>query len=452
MRNPKTAPGHAFGVDVQHVAGLAAAGLVALTGVALLAARPRRNGAVFFPMFCMVWGVGTAASYVADLSSSDASYRLFRSLTIVMLAPLPLLLVRFATQWPWKPGRLSSGWTWASAAIGAAGAIGFLLAPRAFVTYETGPDGRASALGAPALLLLVAPFFASLYLSWAILLSKFFSLSDTLLRRETAIVLSAIGLYVGYVTPFNVVFYVVGFGAEARLQGPLVAWTYVAVFGGGTLVLLVSLFALARRARTAQAAPDRHVLTALVAAIALGVAFAVPLFYGKDLYYGFAISRFVAVAVLSYGILKHQLFGIDLGVKAFLRSSMVATPIVVTFFIASELLSNYIQQVSGSTVASIGAAGIVALSVGRPINRLAGRIAEKAMPGVQRTPAYAASRTSDIYQASLEAVLVDGIMTGAERDVLERMRTKLGLSPIEAKEIERNVRSSEGIVLSQAGP
>lgn len=94
-------------------------------------------------------------------------------------------------------------------------------------------------------------------------------------------------------------------------------------------------------------------------------------------------------------------------------------------------------------VLGLAAAGALVFTIA-PLQRVADAIADRAMPRVQDTPEYRASRGRAIYQATLESALRDGIVTDKERDMLATLQEELGVTPTDARAMEREARAESG--------
>lgn len=140
------------------------------------------------------------------------------------------------------------------------------------------------------------------------------------------------------------------------------------------------------------------------------------------------------VAVLAYGILKTQLFDIDLKIKWTLRRGTVAGAFLAVFLVASVTAENFLTNRYGWAVGGV-TAGLL-LFVIAPLQRGADRLAERAMPGVNDTSEYEAFRKLSVYRAAVESAYEVGGVSTKERSILERMRQKLGVLPGDAGRIE----------------
>jgi hypothetical protein len=167
-------------------------------------------------------------------------------------------------------------------------------------------------------------------------------------------------------------------------------------------------------------------------------------FWGDFIYNpGPAIINIGYVALIAYGVLRAQLFDIDLKLKLALKQSTVGAVIAGGFFTGSELLERVIPVESG--ILGLLLAGVIVLLL-RPVQRFAQALADRIMRGVEDTPDYRESRKHEVYRAALEGAMTDGAITEKERRILSRLREQLGFSAEVADGIEREMLSS----LSQA--
>jgi hypothetical protein len=76
-----------------------------------------------------------------------------------------------------------------------------------------------------------------------------------------------------------------------------------------------------------------------------------------------------------------------------------------------------------------------------PLQRIAERVANRAMPETVSTPEYLAYRKMQVYEAALtEALGGDGI-SEKERAILTRLRDSLGVSADDARAMEDDLRA-----------
>ncbi|HET6403864.1 MAG TPA: hypothetical protein VFH78_04400 [Candidatus Thermoplasmatota archaeon] len=147
------------------------------------------------------------------------------------------------------------------------------------------------------------------------------------------------------------------------------------------------------------------------------------------------LAEILLALLLAYGILSTQLFEIDLKLKWTIRRGSVAATFVGVFFIVSEGAQQVFSARWGPAFGLIAASGLVFAIA--PLQRVADRLADAAMPGVKDTPEYRESRRRAIYKNAVASALQDGIVTETERDVLATLASDLGLTPRDTLELER---------------
>lgn len=154
---------------------------------------------------------------------------------------------------------------------------------------------------------------------------------------------------------------------------------------------------------------------------------------------GFMIFPLIWVVyfpLVSYGILKHQLFDIDLRLKTTLRRSTVLGAFAAAFFVGSELLEQVIPA-HGVVLGTLSAA-VVALAL-RPLHRVAERVADGLMPGVSSASQYVVERKYVVYRDAVEGAMQDGSVSERERAILARLQASLDIEPAAAERIEFEV-------------
>jgi len=157
---------------------------------------------------------------------------------------------------------------------------------------------------------------------------------------------------------------------------------------------------------------------------------------GKMVY---ALGSLAAVPLIAYGILRTQLFDIDLRLRWTIKQSTLAGIWLAIMFLISEGASTFFSAELGN-VAGLLAAAVVIFFLA-PLQRFADRVASAAMPNTKNTPEYAAFRKMQVYESALaEAQREDGI-SERERALLVRLRDSLGISEADADSIERELQA-----------
>jgi hypothetical protein len=154
----------------------------------------------------------------------------------------------------------------------------------------------------------------------------------------------------------------------------------------------------------------------------------------------YALGTLVAVPLIAYGILKTQLFDIDLKIQWTIRQSTVAAAFVAVFYTVTEGADRLFEAELGSWVGLLASASLIFVLA--PLQRLAERVAAAVMPNTSDTPEYAAYRKMQVYEAAL-ADAVPGGVSEKERALLNHLRDSLGISASDAAALERDLAEAE---------
>ena len=138
------------------------------------------------------------------------------------------------------------------------------------------------------------------------------------------------------------------------------------------------------------------------------------------------------VPLVAYGVLRVQLFDIDLRIKRTLKRGTVAAAFVATFFVVSELAGNYLSNQPERLVCT--ACDFVFFL--DPIQRTAERLSNAAMPNTVETPEYAQFRKLQVYDSAVRAALEDGHISKRQRRVLDSMIESMGIDRNVAQRME----------------
>lgn len=150
----------------------------------------------------------------------------------------------------------------------------------------------------------------------------------------------------------------------------------------------------------------------------------------------YALGTLLAVPLIAYGILKTQLFDIDLKIQWTIRQSTVAAVFVAVFYIVTEGADRLFEAELGSWVGLLASALLIFFL--SPLQRFAERFAGAVMPNTSDTPEYAAYRKMQVYEAALVDALPGGV-SDKERALLIHLRESLGISAADADALERDL-------------
>jgi hypothetical protein len=137
------------------------------------------------------------------------------------------------------------------------------------------------------------------------------------------------------------------------------------------------------------------------------------------------------------GLLRYQLFDFDLKVKWTLKRGTIAAIILGAAVVTGQVAQNYLSGALGWLAGGV-VAGILVFAF-KPIERLAERVSDRAMPRTTGTPEYVAFRKLEVYKAAVESAHETGGITQRERASLDRLRAKLAIAEADAASIEADV-------------
>lgn len=154
------------------------------------------------------------------------------------------------------------------------------------------------------------------------------------------------------------------------------------------------------------------------------------------LYIIYALGSLLAVPLIAYGILRTQLFDIDLRIRWTIKQSTLAAAFLAVFYLVTEGADRFFASEFGNWIGLLATALLVFFLA--PLQRFAERVATLAMPNAQNTPEYAAYRKLQVYEAALEEALAGGI-SEKERTLLNHLRESLGIAPVDAVALEQDM-------------
>lgn len=153
------------------------------------------------------------------------------------------------------------------------------------------------------------------------------------------------------------------------------------------------------------------------------------------------LSTIVYATLLSYGLLRLQLFDLDLKIKWGISRGTVVGIILVTVFVLAKLVENYLNRTAGFVAGSIVAGSLLFLVP--KLNKVGEKVANTALPQVQPTSEYVAFKKLEVYRAAVESALETGNeIDPNERRMLDRLRAKLALAETDAQAIEAELLPS----------
>ena len=155
------------------------------------------------------------------------------------------------------------------------------------------------------------------------------------------------------------------------------------------------------------------------------------------IYVFYALGTFLAVPLIAYGILRTQLFDIDLRIRWTIKQSTVAAAFIAVFYLVTEGADRFLATEFGNWIGLLASALLVFFLA--PLQRLAERIASFAMPNTENTPEYAAYKKLQVYEAAYDEAMPGGI-SEKERALLNHLRDSLGIAPADAAALENDLQ------------
>lgn len=151
--------------------------------------------------------------------------------------------------------------------------------------------------------------------------------------------------------------------------------------------------------------------------------------------------RTFGALVLAYAVLRGQIEGLDLKVRFAIKTSTVAAVFLAVLFIVANIAQNYFGGQYGVVVG--GAAAGMLFFVMAPIQRMAERLAVKAVPSAP-VAGVAPSRKEQTYRDALAVALRDRKLTPAEEVTLARLAEDLGIGAGRAMELRHEAGGKKG--------
>jgi hypothetical protein len=156
----------------------------------------------------------------------------------------------------------------------------------------------------------------------------------------------------------------------------------------------------------------------------------------SPVYVIYALGTLLAVPLIAYGILRTQLFDIDLRIQWTIKQSTLAAIFVALVYLISEGADRFLSEELGNWAGLLASALVVFFLA--PLQRFAERVASAAMPNTHNTPEYAAFRKMQVYESSVSDALIGGV-SEKERVLLNTLRDTLGISPADAMSLEKEL-------------
>ncbi|HUR25719.1 MAG TPA: serine/threonine-protein kinase [Candidatus Thermoplasmatota archaeon] len=164
-----------------------------------------------------------------------------------------------------------------------------------------------------------------------------------------------------------------------------------------------------------------------------------PGWVGPTIQYGRPLSLIGWVLLLSYGMLRHQLFDLEVRIRrGAVRTALVAT-LVGLFFVAGSLASRALES-RGSNLLALGVVAVAAIAL-LPLQRSLDRVLDRLLPGP--TQAELDARKLQVFGAALaEVAAADGAVAPRDLARLDELQRDLGLTTRDREVLARALRPS----------
>jgi len=151
---------------------------------------------------------------------------------------------------------------------------------------------------------------------------------------------------------------------------------------------------------------------------------------------GFPVATLTFVALLSYGILKSQLFDIDIKIRHGLGTGTIGLVFLAAFLVVAEVAQQFLSDEFGYLAG--GVAAVALLMMLRPIERFSRAFATSLTPAARAIADLPKDERRTLFLEQARAAWSDGMLTPPERRMLDVARARLGLSAEEASTLERD--------------
>jgi hypothetical protein len=164
----------------------------------------------------------------------------------------------------------------------------------------------------------------------------------------------------------------------------------------------------------------------------------------------YPITMILFAPLLAWGILKTQLFDIDLKIRRFtVNKGFLASGALLCFFVTAQAIESFLGNQLGILGGVIAGGLFFLLS---PIQKAAERLAERATHGAKSVGQMSAKERLHLYQEQLEFAFADGGVSKKERMLLEHLRNRLGVERDAAQKLEKQFLTSMGFTKARASP
>lgn len=418
---------------------------VAMIGLAawLVVLNPRHRANQFLALLLLVRGVSNLglSRFPHDAALTQGLYSLDAAVELV----LPFLPFMFALVYPKRRPLAARWWSWGILFLGIVVAeSAYLVDPGSYGKVTLNPDGSYGGDDdGPLGLLALAQQISYAFL--ALVFARDFRKSpDPTLRQGLLLVSAGFGLLAGYLLPL-----VVLANLRAESVPALGAWALAILSVAFVLALWAVWVVWRHRSKTFDA--ERHAIRIATGTFAVAALSGVlsglwnPALFANLRLTGLLVGLWkLAIPLLvSYALVRGQLPDIDLRVKWTIRQSTMAAILVAVFFVSAQLAQNFFSTEYGWAWGG-AAAGLMLFAIA-PLQRVAERVANAAMPGVQDSDQWRSHRKAEVYRTAIRYALADRRLERHEELHLAELATELGFDPAQALQMRMEIEQELGM-------
>jgi hypothetical protein len=202
-------------------------------------------------------------------------------------------------------------------------------------------------------------------------------------------------------------------------------------------VLSLALVADAARRLLVHTAAGTRTAVALVVGTTLALGVATPLLSQEALRVILSLTALAVPLCITYALVKHRLFDAEVKLRFAVKGTTLAAAFLAVFLVVDQI----IQVQAGDFIGGVGgavAAGLLLFAL-HPLQRVADRIAYKAVPKSGPLGKLSPPERARMYREQLEIAWADGRLTAKERLLFTRLQERLGISAEEAQLLETEV-------------
>ncbi len=153
----------------------------------------------------------------------------------------------------------------------------------------------------------------------------------------------------------------------------------------------------------------------------------------------YAGSTLIYIPLVTYGVLKLQLFDVDIRLKTTIRRSTLAAMFIALFFLVSEGANYFLSSMLGDVLGIVVAALLVFFLA--PLSRWAEWVSSSLLSRDMQTSEYESYRKFQMYSTAVEETLALGEIGPSQEALLARLRESLNISNEDARKLREDLSS-----------